>query len=106
MAVLRRLSFFLLFFLWGIVTKGYQFSSFQRRSTWNIINNLTLYIMEKSLKIDRKSNQMTMKISMSFDDYQDLRSFMNVVSKSKEWSIFNELWSDVPMRFREMLLTD
>ena len=62
--------------------------------------------MEKSVEVHRKTNQITVKINMTYDEFQDLRSFMNVVSKGKEWSTFNELWSDIPMKFREMLLKD
>ncbi len=62
--------------------------------------------MEKEIRMEKKSRQLSVVIKMSFDEFQDLRSFMNIVSKSKEWSIFNETWSNVPIRFREMLLKE
>ena len=62
--------------------------------------------MEKSVEINRKSNQMTVKITMTFDEFQDLRSFMNTCANTHQYRLFNELWSKVPMRFREMLLKE
>jgi hypothetical protein len=62
--------------------------------------------MEKTINVSRKTNQITVEINLTFDEYLDLRSFFNVVKNSEQWESFNELWSKVPMRFREMLITD
>ncbi len=62
--------------------------------------------MEKTVEINRKTSQMTVKITMTFDEFQDLRSFMNVCANTNQYRTFNELWSKVPMKFREMLLKE
>lgn len=62
--------------------------------------------MKKTVKINRKEGRMTVEISMTFDEFQDLRSFMNVCANTDQFRLFIELWSNVPMRFREMLLKE
>ncbi len=62
--------------------------------------------MEKTVKINRKDGKMTVEISMTFEEFQDLRSFMNTCANTHQYRLFNEMWSKVPMRFREMLLKE
>ncbi len=62
--------------------------------------------MEKSVEISKKSKKISVNINMSFDEFQDLRSYMNVAVKERNFDFVDKCFSNVPSLFHKCLKSD
>ena len=60
-------------------------------------------VMRKKNKVYRNHDRIDVIITMDFGDFQELRSFMNVIRSRDEWEMFNRVFLDVPKKFQELL---
>jgi hypothetical protein len=59
--------------------------------------------MEKVVSLNKVNDTMQVEILMTYNEYLEFQTFMNMCCFSKEWEVYNKLTNNVPFSIMKVL---